>query len=120
MRYEEISENIAVVELTSIKGRALVTFSEDGIEISTDIEDFVLLPVYDRERVYGLINEGDKFANANNSKTSLSFIERAEMGGEDISFLINGFEYGVKVKEGVLNRDFSVAACDRKIKLMPF
>ena len=120
MRYEEISENSAAVELISGKGSARVIFCEDGIEISTDIDGFTLTPIYDRDRVYGHINEGDKFANANNSKTSLSFIDRAAAENGEISFSTNGFDYGVKVVNGVLNKDFSLVAHNGKIKLMPF
>jgi hypothetical protein len=120
MRYRELSESVAEVTLASADGCARVTLSEDGIEISTDIDGLALTPEYDKDRVYGYVNEGDKFANANNKKTSLSFIERAAAENGRIVFSINGFEYGVKVAKGVLCADFSISASDGKIKLLPF
>jgi hypothetical protein len=97
MHYRELSESVAEVMLISADGCARVLLSEDGIEISTDIDGFALTPEYDRERVYGRVNEGEKFANANNSKTVLSFIDSAIAEKDKITLSINGFEYGVKV-----------------------
>ncbi|MBQ7375463.1 MAG: hypothetical protein IJW52_01075 [Clostridia bacterium] len=120
MRYRELSESVAEVTLISADGCARVLFSEDGIEISADIDGFALTPEYDRERVYGYVNEGDLFANHNNKKTALSFIDRAVAERDKIVFSMNGFEYGVKVAKGRVGEDFSIGASDGKIKLMPF
>jgi hypothetical protein len=120
MHYRELSESVAEVMLISADGCARVLLSEDGIEIFTDIDGFALTPEYDRERVYGRVNEGGKFANANNSKTVLSFIDRAIAEKDKITLSINGFEYGVKVAEGRVFEDFSVSASGGKIKLLPF
>lgn len=120
MRYRELSESVAEVTLISADGCARVTLSEDGIEISADIDGLALTPEYDKERVYGRVNEGDKFANSNNKKTALSFIERAAAEDGRIVFSINGFEYGVKVAEGKIGENFSISVSDGKIKLMPF
>ena len=120
MHYRELSESVAEVMLISADGCARVLLSEDGIEISTDIDGFALTPEYDRERVYGRVNEGEKFANANNSKTVLSFIDQAIAEKDKITLSINGFEYGVKVAEGRVFEDFSVSASGGKIKVLPF
>lgn len=120
MHYCELSESVAEVMLISADGCARVLLSEDGIEISTDIDGFALTPEYDRERVYGRVNEGEKFANANNSKTVLSFIDQAIAEKDKITLSINGFEYGVKVAEGRVFEDFSLSASGGKIKLLPF
>lgn len=117
MRYDEVDPKTAVVTVESDDGKATLILRESGIEISTDIDGLTLIPVYDRDRVFGTVGDKDKFANANNSKTSMSFIEKTQVKNNDIIFRMNEFDYGIRVAEGRLNEDLSVKAENRKIKL---
>ena len=120
MIYEEVSNNVAKIKLISDKGTLVVLLNETFIEISADFEDLALVPVYDTENVFGKKNEEDKFANKNNSKTSLSYIEKAEVQNRDVTFKMNGFDYGIKVTQGILGKDFTVKSENKKIKLITF
>ena len=119
MRYEEITSDTVAITLTSDNGTAVITLSPSEIDISTDIDHLALVPVYDADHALGTVNKGDEFANKNNSKTSLSFIEKAEVRDNTVSFKMNGFVYGIRITEGSVGNRFTVMAQNGKIRLMP-
>ena len=73
--------------------------------------------MYDRARVLGIVDDSDKLANSNNSKTNLSFIEKATSQDREIAFRMNSFDYAIRVVEGVLGEDLSVAAEKGKLSI---
>ena len=117
MDYAEPTVGVATVTLTCREGRAVLTLEEGGFSIETDIDGFTLVPVYDRARVLGIVDDSDKLANSNNSKTNLSFIEKATFQDREIAFRMNSFDYAIRVVEGVLGEDLSVAAEKGKLSI---
>lgn len=107
----------ATVTLKSSVGQAIVTCSERGISINTDVIGLTLKPVYDRENALGVGTSADIFANHNNSKTNLSYISSCRTSGREIQFTFEGFDYSIDVEKGTLCEDLSVLAENGKIKL---
>ena len=66
--------------------------------------------------MYGRVEDNDKFANQNNSKTSISFIEAAVADESHVNFTMNGFDYGIEITEGKVNKDLRITEENQKIK----
>ncbi|MBQ9112649.1 MAG: hypothetical protein IJY08_03610 [Clostridia bacterium] len=118
MKYEEASSDTAVVTLSGELGYARITLGESEIALKTDIRGFALCPVYDRERVYGTAEFGDKqFANHNNRKTNLSFITRAQADKGEIGFCFDGYDYKLRVSEGHIDKDLRISSENNTIRI---
>lgn len=114
VEYEERG-TAAILSLHSEYGRLQIEMKENAIQADTDIENLAIVPVYDRENVYGKNENDDKtFANHNGS-ASLSYIEKAEVKDDNIVFLFDGFAYSVRLRQGFISNDFKITAKNGKI-----
>ena len=113
--YKERGTN-AILSLQSDYGQLQIELNEKEILVDTDIENLEIIPVYERENVYGKIGNDDKtFAN-HNGRASLSYIKKAEVKDDAIEFLFENFTYSVILRQGKISDDFKITAEDRKIK----
>lgn len=103
--------------LTCDYGYASIMLKEYEISVDTDITNLTVVPVYDRDRVYGKNGNGDEtFAN-HNGKASLTFIENTMISGNTINFFFDKFTYRVTLTKGFITPDFKIFAQDGKITL---
>ena len=98
-RYTE-KDGRAVITLTKGEKTAVVTFHEGEITVETNVENLVLVPVYDRERVYGR----DK---GNLARYDITYITKAEAKPDALRFEFDGKPYAVRAKTGAFRSDFS-------------
>lgn len=115
LTYTEKEETVTVW-LTKEDARAVITFDETGICIKTNVKDFSLTPVYDKNKVFGTVEGADQFTKQAH-ESSLSFITRTEVKGNAAEFTFDGFDYSVTVAAGTLADDFSVTSDQGLIKI---
>lgn len=114
VQYEETG-GTATLSLISEYGKLRVEFGENQISADTDIEKFSIVPVYDRENVYGKSGNNDKTFSNHNGSASLSYIQKAEVKGNRLKFIINNFRYSIILPQGTPTSDFKINAVNGKI-----
>lgn len=96
-------------------GKLEIALLEKRLELHTNINDFKIVAVYDKDNVYGGQGDNDKaFANSN-GKATLSYISKAVCSENKAVFVFNEFEYALEVEKGVLDKAFSLSPTDGDI-----
>lgn len=110
--------NCAKVILRSGHGTATVIFSESQAEIRSDIPELTLIPLYDRDCVYGKTEVSDvSFANHNNKHTCITYLSKVSRNGNRIDLLFDSFFYHIRVLKGWVNADWSIASDAGSVKV---
>ena len=110
--YSEDKESCTVT-LTNADKKVTVRMYEKGIEILGDV---TLTAKYDEGLVYAKSEKATElYCSHNNAETVISSIKSAKAEDNKATFEFCGVKYGVAVKEGTLNPDFSVNNTDGKI-----
>ena len=108
----------AKVTLQSGSGTATVIFSESQAEIRSDIPELTLIPLYDRDCVYGKTEVSDaSFANHNNKNTCITYLSKVSRNENRIDLLFDSFFYHFRVLKGWVNADWSIASDAGSVKV---
>ena len=111
-------EGSAAVVLTSPLGRATLTFSEESISVTSEIEGFKAMPICDLTVFTKETVELDgHFENYTTDAASITMPSLPSVEGELIKFDFAGKKYAVRVEVGSLAQDGSVSAADGEIKV---
>ncbi len=112
LEYSE-DDKSCTVTLKNADRTVTVYMYENGIEITGDV---TLTAQYDRELVFAKSEKATElYCSRNNAETVISSITSAAVKDNRAEFEFCGVSYGVTVKQGTLNSNFSVNNTDSKI-----
>lgn len=114
MQYRE-ENNSAVVTLESECGKLTLKMNEESVEIDTDVEGFVLKPVYNKDLVYGNVPDRDSFGNHNNRSVIISCVSQADVKENTAYFTFCDINYSLQAVAGTFSDNFELAPKDGKI-----
>ena len=106
---EDVPGKSAKITLKKQNEYTVLRLFEQKAELTSNIKDLTLVPVYAADNVYGKKGTRDgTFANGN-GKASISYIQKAVVSDQRADFLFDGFRYGFALQAGRINSDGSLS-----------
>lgn len=116
VNYSE-DDSKSILSLSSKYGNLQMELSECQIELITDIDDLKIIPVYDRDNVYGGKGNNDEaFAN-NNGKATVTYIDSIAVYKNHIDFKFDDFYYSIHLLEGHVSEELAFVPKDGRLIL---